>query len=217
MAASQNPTDDGRETEALILRPPPGAKFFSPAAWSALFTMPSRPDELSKIPLPCEPSEEGHAIENRVYTRLGTQPNLDTVTKMNEYGIYLQRAAHGCLRTYYMQGGAATPAEKLKWSLDVANVLEYVHQHGVRHGDMGGKNLLLDSERERNNLLCDFSGSCIDGKKALMVAEKGFRHPGLAEYQLPTIRGEIHALGSTIYEIVTEKTPHQGLEEQGFK
>jgi hypothetical protein len=59
--------------------------------------------------------------------------------------------------------------------------------------------------------LCDFGGSSIDDEKAIVFAESGYRHPDRKECMSPTIRAEIHSLGSTIYEIITETQPHQGL------
>lgn len=83
----------------------------------------------------------------------------------------------------------------------------------IRHADLSGRNLLIDLAR--GVLLCDFAGSSIDDDQATVVAETGFRHPDEREYRPPTIRAEIHALGSTIYEIVTGRKPfHEKTEEQ---
>ncbi|KAL2126942.1 hypothetical protein VTI74DRAFT_11586 [Chaetomium olivicolor] len=84
--------------------------------------------------------------------------------------------------------------------------------HGVRHADLTGRDLLLDAAR--NILLCDFAASYIDGEEALVIAEAGYPHPDRSEYLLPTMRSEIHSLGSTFYEIVTGKQPHHGLEDR---
>jgi serine/threonine protein kinase len=131
---------------------------------------------------------------------------------MDQYGIWLERAAHGCLREYYMKGGDATPEEKLGWCTDVCRVLQFVHDNNIRHADMSGRNLLLTAERRI--LLCDFAGSAIDDQKATIVAEDGYRHPDREEYSIPTIRSEIHTLGSTLHEIMTGKEPHQGIEKE---
>lgn len=131
---------------------------------------------------------------------------------MDQYGIWLEWAAYGCLRQYYMNGGEATLHERINWCRDVAKVLGWVHEKNVRHADLSGRNLLIDSKRRI--LLCDFSGSSIDDEKATIKAEAGYRHPDKDEYSLPTIRCEIHALGSTIYEIITGREPHQGIDKE---
>lgn len=47
------------------------------------------------------------------YQRLGEHPNLVKVVEMDQHGIWLERAAHSCLRQYYMEGGEATLQERL--------------------------------------------------------------------------------------------------------
>jgi serine/threonine protein kinase len=76
---------------------------------------------------------------------------------------------------------------------------------------LSGKNLLLHG---RNILLCDFGGSSIDDTKATIVAEVGFRHHDENEYRQPTMRSEIHSLGSTIYEIVTGRKPFHEAQDR---
>lgn len=203
--------DSPKDYKVGILNYPPGAETFVIAGYSHLFTVPGRPNEVLKVPAPFKRYEIAHKIERRVYRRLGKHRNIATVVDMDEYGIYLKKATPGCLRLYYKEGGTATLEEKIKWCQDLAEVLEYIHQNNVRHGDLSGRNLLIDSAR--NILLCDFGGSFIDDEKATVVAESGYRHPDEQEYRLPTIRAEVHALGSTIYEIVTGLQPHQGLED----
>ncbi|KAK4033756.1 kinase-like protein [Parachaetomium inaequale] len=97
-------------------------------------------------------------------------------------------------------------------SRDVARVLAHVHGKNVRHADLSGRNLLLDADRRI--LLCDFAGSSINGQAATVVAEDGYRHPSESEYTGPTLRCEIHTLGSTMYEIITGKEPHHDSDKE---
>ncbi|KAH8167629.1 hypothetical protein CIB48_g654 [Xylaria polymorpha] len=190
-----------------IIKRPENTTVIIRAGYSVVCEIKDRPGVVLKVPLPFEEYEEAIEIEKRAYRRLGKHPNLANVIGMDEWGIYLERAEPGCLRLYYKEGGEATPEERIKWCQDLARVLHYVHQNNIRHADLSGRNLLLDSAR--NILLCDFSGCSIDDDKAPIIAEIGFRHPEKREYRLPTIRAEIHSLGSTIYEIVTGRKPFQ--------
>ncbi|XXG98936.1 hypothetical protein Hte_005269 [Hypoxylon texense] len=173
--------------------------------------MPERPGEIVKVPIPMKVFLEGFETEKRVYARLGKHKNIVNVVQMDERALYLKRAKYGCLWLYYKEGGTVSFMEKMKWSHDVAETLEYLHQKNVRHADLSGKNLLINSARDI--LLCDFGGSSIDDHKALAKAEGGYHHPDEAEWSAPTIRSEIHSLGSVIFEIMTGKKPHDGLEE----
>ncbi len=129
---------------------------------------------------------------------------------MARYGTFQDRAADS-LRAYYQAGGTATPAQRLIWSRDVAQTTHFLHQHGIRHADLSGRNLLLTPGGVI--MLCEFGGASIDHRNAYCIAEAGYRHPDTKEATPPTIRGEIHSLGSVIYEIMTGHKPHAGLED----
>ncbi|ORX92387.1 hypothetical protein BCR34DRAFT_439800, partial [Clohesyomyces aquaticus] len=88
----------------------------------------------------------------------------------------------------------------------IAKAVQYVHDHGIRHSDIGGRNILLDSSR--TVLLCDFARSSIDRNPPRVRAEEGFKHLVLKENWKGTMQSELHALGSTIYEIITSKRPY---------
>ncbi len=90
--------------------------------------------------------------------------------------------------------------------------MQHLHDHAVRHSDLNGKNILLDSNR--NVRLCDFGGSAIDDKKSVVTAGSGFKHPIDEENSKASIKAELHALGSSIYEIITSTTPHQDVKEE---
>lgn len=164
MSSESDAETPENEIKGHVVNYPPGAAVLRPAGWSVLYTVPDRPNEIVKVPLPLEEYEKAHQIERQVYRRLGEHKNLVRVVKMDEYGIYMEGAEHFCIREYYKKGGTATLSERIKWCRQAAEVLGFVHQHNVRHADMSGRNLLLDSAR--NILLCDFSGSYIDGDKA---------------------------------------------------
>ncbi len=172
---------------------------------------PDRPDVVTKVAKPIDSCIADLEIEKRVYRRLGKHPHLAKVVAMDEYGIHLKLASHGCLRLYYREGGKATLRRESSVVPQRRYRCRYIHRKDVRHGDLSGRNLLLDSTR--NVLLCDFSGSYIDGESATIFAEVGFRHPDESEYRLPTIRAELHSLGSLLYEIVMYVKPYEGLEE----
>ncbi|KAF1982570.1 hypothetical protein K402DRAFT_448645 [Aulographum hederae CBS 113979] len=135
------------------------------------------------------------AVEKQIYRRLGTHPN-----------------AHSAIRLYFKNGGTASVQERIKWSRDLAVVIQYLHDKNVRQGDIGGRNILLDANR--NTLLYDFAGSSIDDTRAEVVAQDGFGHPDHEESKYSTIRAEIHALGSSIFELITSTCPHQEEHEK---
>lgn len=190
----------------------PNARFFKSGGSGYLYTIPHCPAELIKQPSTRPASIRDLAIEKRVYGRLGSHRNIIQCLRIEDYGIHLERASYGSLREYYAGGGTASLKERVIWCRDVANVVHYIHQKNVRHADLSGRNLLLDAKRTIR--LCDFAGSAIDDDKATVWAGSGFHHPDERELEDPTIRAEIHALGSTIYEIVTCSRPYNGIDEE---
>jgi serine/threonine protein kinase len=183
-------------------------------AWGGsgyIFYWPGNTTEVMKLPTTDPSSIEDIEIEKRIYNRLGSHPNIVPCLRVTETGpvpvcaehIVLKRAEHGTIRQYFQDGGTATVDERIKWCQDIAKAVQHVHSHDIRHGDIGGRNVLLDSSR--SVLLCDFAGSGIDGKPPRVRAEEGFKHPVLEENRNGTMRSELHALGSTIYEIITFK------------
>ncbi|KAF1961498.1 serine/threonine protein kinase [Byssothecium circinans] len=185
---------------------PDGAKFLTIGGSGLIYIFPSNMAEVLKVPSTNPRTRHNHAIERRIYERLGTHPNIIKCLRMDDYGIHLERAEHGCIRQYFLDGGTATLRERIQWSLDIANALQHVHEHNIRHADLSGRNILLDSTR--NVRLCDFAGSAIDDDKATVWVESGFRHPDDDEVKDSTIRAELHALGSTIYELCTFSQPY---------
>src|SRR6266566_1207568 len=203
------------EPEYIIFNYPPGADPILHTDFSCLYESADRPNQVCKVPVPLPFYLSVHDVEKRIFQRLGEHPNLVRITGMDEYGIWMERAQHGCLRVFYREGGDAvvTPRRRLRWCEDVACVLAFVHEKGVRHADLSGRNLLVDSKLRI--LLCDFSGSAIDRERAVISAEYGYRHPDDKEWLEPSIRCEIHALGSTLYEIITTNEPHHGVDKDG--
>ncbi|KND91457.1 Tyrosine-protein kinase transforming protein erbB, partial [Tolypocladium ophioglossoides CBS 100239] len=192
-----------REVETLLVNWPPNSNTILFTNFSVLYESTDRPNQVCKVPKPLPEFERAHEVERRIYRRLGEHPNLVKVIEMDQHGIWLERALHGCLRQFNMEGGEATLLERLQWCEDVARVLDFVHGKNVRHADLSGRNLLVDAEKRI--LLCDFSGSSIDDEAATIMAENGYRHPD-----------EIHTLGSTLYEIITGEEPHNGIEKEAI-
>jgi serine/threonine protein kinase len=194
----------------------PDTEFFKIGGSDALYmpTDDAAETELIELPRNSAASLANLEIERRVYRRLGNKhPNIIRCLPLENYGIHLERAKYGSLREYFADGGTATLAERLVWCRDLARAVEFLHEHGIRHADIGGRNVLLDAARRVR--LCDFAGSSIDGEPAIVWAESGFRHPGDAEMEELTVGAELHAIGSTLYEIMTSIKPHAaaGVEE----
>ncbi|KAK3292911.1 uncharacterized protein B0H64DRAFT_444226 [Chaetomium fimeti] len=131
-------------------------------------------------------------IEKRIYRWVGRHPNIVHSVGIDEGGIHLERAKDDSLSQYFKEGGTST--------------------RGACPVDIGGQNILLDAGRTIK--VCGFAGSSIDDIPHTVVAQDGFRHPDDDEAMGDTLRAEIHALGFTIFEIMTSTCPHWCEEEE---
>jgi serine/threonine protein kinase len=60
----------------------------------------------------------------------------------------------------YFRTSSATVNQRLKWAIQAAEGLVYMHQKNVLHCDFYVGNLLLDKDLSIN--LCDFQGRLLD-------------------------------------------------------
>lgn len=99
----------------------------------------------------------------------------------------------------------------IRWMMQIADALAFVHDSGVIHGDVTAENVLLDLGL--NPRLADFAGSSIDSSPLLVAGTAGYEYPG----DLLSAKGDIFALGSSMYEVATGRSPYSGLSDGHIK
>ncbi|KIH93627.1 hypothetical protein SPBR_09172 [Sporothrix brasiliensis 5110] len=202
------------------VRCPAGGKRLMHGGTGTVYTFCDKPGVVAKLPYEDDDHKALFETEKRIFRRLGTAhphivPCLGIEDDDRGGRIYLKHAAHSAIRLYFRSGGRASMAERVRWAADLASAVHYMHEKGVRQGDIGGRNVLLDADR--TILLCDFAGSGIDGAPPVVWAEGGFRHPADRDpnTRTGTMPCELHALGSTIYELITSHGPHGTHDDDG--
>jgi hypothetical protein len=152
---------------------------------------------------------QDHLIERRIYERLGKHERVCELKYAIDRGLVLERLKQ-CLREQLVafQKLDTVPLhdEAFRWSIQAAQASAYIYENGILQGDIGCHNLLLDEDD--NVKLCDFGGSSIDGSEPLCAAGAGFQLP-MDDPHTFTVKDDLFALGSTIYEIWTSKKPYQ--------
>lgn len=124
-----------------------------------------------------------------------------------ESGIRLEYASHGNIRSY-IDDNPTDERRKIRWAVQLAEALDFVHQCGVIHGDINGYNVLLDSRLDAK--LADFAGSSLDGSPLLVCVTASHEYPG----SLLSVEADLFALGSTLYELMAESRPYAGLSDR---
>ncbi|KAK2623873.1 hypothetical protein QTJ16_006507 [Diplocarpon rosae] len=157
-------------------------------------------------------NENEIAIERRIYERFGEHGGHEGLLRYHgpyESGIRLDFACNGNLRSFLKKSGKEIDfALQLRWAKQIADALRFVQATNVVHGDVTCSNILLDGLY--NIKLSDFAGSSLDGTPLLVAATASHHCPGPPD----SIQGDIFALGSTLYEIVTGNVPYHELSEE---
>ncbi|KAJ6485462.1 kinase-like domain-containing protein [Mycena vitilis] len=105
---------------------------------------------------------------------------------------------------------------------DVSLGLQYLHSHGICHGDIKGNNILVeDSSRA---VLSDFGLARIKSDTTnrslqmghIVAGSRNWMAPELLAGSSPEMPSDIYAFGMTIYELYTDKDPHSGIAQSDF-
>lgn len=157
-----------------------------------------------------EDRSEPMTIEQQIYERFtehGGHKGILVYHGPFESGIRLEYAPNGNLRSY-LEDHAVDEKRKLLWAVQIAEALDFAHQCGVIHGDVTGANIFLDGRLDAK--LADFAGSSLDGSPLLIGVTASHEYPG----PLQSAEADIFALGSTLYELMTESRPYAGLPDK---
>jgi serine/threonine protein kinase len=165
-----------------------------------------------KIPLGSPRTLKDIETEREAYRRLSKKPSCPYIAKCYDYenphGIVMERLDQTARQRLRQQDSAITGDDVLKWALQAARGLAFLHSREIVQADVGCHNMLLDSGG--NLKLCDFSGCSIDGKDASVCYEPWSQLPSA---DMPNKRADIFALGSAMYEMATGHVPHNNLPE----
>jgi serine/threonine protein kinase len=157
--------------------------------------------------------------ERQVYERFterGGHPNILRYYGTFERGIRLEHAPRYNLSSLIREPGdgegeEVTPERRLRWAVQVADALGFVHDTGVIHGDVKLANVLLSAELDAK--LTDFAGSSIDGGPLLVGVAQNHQYPG----ELASVKADIFSLGCLIYELMTGTFPYEGQSDEDIK
>jgi eukaryotic-like serine/threonine-protein kinase len=119
------------------------------------------------------------------------------------------------LREYLRQKAPLPPDEAVHISVQLADALQYCHEHGVVHRDLKPENILIESDGTVK--LVDFGIALLQGARRLTFRRltTGFGTPDyMAPEQVQGDRGDartdIYALGVMLFEMLTGDVPYHG-------
>lgn len=156
-------------------------------------------------------------VEANVYTILGLHDRIARclyISPMRDM-VTLEFYDNGNLKDYVAKHG---PSQLDKWTKQMVEGVAYVHSKGVRHSDLRLDQWLLDSGM--NARLSDFNASGYDECSALgLSGETALGNEGLRHF-MPrdalednSIRSDLFALGSALYELECGRAPYADVDE----
>ncbi|KAF2757457.1 kinase-like protein [Pseudovirgaria hyperparasitica] len=162
-----------------------------------------------------EEHDEAIRIEMAIYKRFeesGSHPGLLRYLGPCGSGLRLEFASNYGLRKHIQENGdEITGDQRLRWCLQIADTLAFVHSKGVVHGDLQWANIFLDGNM--NAKVGDFAGSSLDGHPLMVRVTASHRSPG----SLLLAQADIFALGSTLFEVTCGQSPYDGQTDKEIK
>jgi len=119
------------------------------------------------------------------------------------------------LRDYLANRAPLEPATATDLASQLADMLEYVHRHGVVHRDLKPENLLVTPDGRLK--LVDFGVALLRGARRLTfqrlsseVGTPDYMAPEQVQGERGDARTDIYALGVILYEMLTGEVPYHG-------
>jgi len=146
-------------------------------------------------------------------------PNIQQLLEEGRLGdgvgpyLVLEYVDGTLLREYLRQRAPLPPEEAVRITAQLADALQYCHEHGVVHRDMKPENILIQSDGTVK--LVDFGIALLQGARRLTFRRltTGFGTPDyMAPEQVQGDRGDartdVYALGVMLYEMLTGDVPY---------
>jgi len=122
----------------------------------------------------------------------------------------------GMLLREYLRRRAPLPVgEAIRIAVQLADALQYCHDHGVVHRDLKPENILI--ETDGNVKLVDFGIALLRGARRLTfrrlstnVGTPDYMAPEQVQGERGDARTDVYALGVMLYEMLAGEVPYQG-------
>ncbi|MCJ1473155.1 hypothetical protein MMC13_001806 [Lambiella insularis] len=157
----------------------------------------------------------GLDVEEQILGILGQHHRIIRFKGKHEDGLLLEYMPNGSIADYlYNANPRPLVQERLKWAMQTAEAVAYIHTKGVLHCDVGVGNLLLDKDLDIK--LCDFQGKLLhpdgtvylDGGSGENIKSSMPRSDPNDANQ----KTDIFALGSAIYFMMKDHPPFPELD-----
>ncbi|KAG9249451.1 kinase-like domain-containing protein [Emericellopsis atlantica] len=191
---------------------PPGFGLKDVVAWgsSGLIVLDAATQTVIKTPFDNE-FRASIDRERLIYERLtelgGHEGLLPYYGSVDGGGLRLGYASKHDLRSFLQGENSLDPSLRLRWMIQLADTLAFIHDAGIIHGDLTTANMFLDDKL--NLKLADFADSSIDSAPLLVSVTVSHEYPG----DLLSTQADIFAFGSAMYELIAGERQYSSLSE----
>ncbi|MBV9169236.1 MAG: serine/threonine protein kinase [Chloroflexi bacterium] len=119
------------------------------------------------------------------------------------------------MREYLRKHAPLDPETAVDFAMQLADVLEYVHAHGVIHRDLKPENVLITPDAKAK--LVDFGIALLKGARRLTfqrlsseVGTPDYMAPEQVQGERGDARTDVYALGVMVFEMLTGDVPYHG-------
>ncbi|KAH7333276.1 kinase-like domain-containing protein, partial [Rhexocercosporidium sp. MPI-PUGE-AT-0058] len=150
--------------------------------------------------------------EGEIYVYLGDHPRVAKCLAKGDLFVALEYAPHGHIESYLRSHHDTSDECRIGLAQEAIEAVVFVHSKCIIHSDLAARQLLLDSKfRVKIN---DFGFSSFSDGDVLGFENSSHQLPRyLDSDMLSTVQSDLFALGSTLYEIMTGKRPHEGIPD----
>jgi serine/threonine protein kinase len=153
--------------------------------------------------------------EGQIYNHLGNHDRVIKCLATGDHFVDLEYAPNGHIEDYLKRHQDISNERRVRFAREIIEAVEFVHSKGIIHSDLAARQFLLDSTLHAK--LSDFGFSSFSKGDALGFEVSSHHLPRDIDSKRPsTIRSDLFALGSTLYEVMTGTRPYEGREDDNI-
>lgn len=157
------------------------------------------------LSLLCSEDRQNLKVEAAIHAKL-SHPGIIRFLGSSQNGsklhIFLEYASNGCLYFYNNTQAGLPEAIALRFLLQVARAVSYLHALGIAHRDIKPENVLLDEDM--NAKLCDFGWATALHTQAqtIMCGTFEYMAPEVCYGDQQTLKMDVWSLGVLLFELL---------------
>ncbi|KAH6983357.1 kinase-like domain-containing protein [Ilyonectria sp. MPI-CAGE-AT-0026] len=157
---------------------------------------------------------KGLEVEKQILEAIGNHERVICLKGMHKDGLLLENMPNGSVETYLQLHPETSFDQRMKWALQAAEGITFIHSKNAIHCDITVGNLLLDDAL--NLKISDFEGMILSPNGTVQL-DGGARTNSLSSMPRDDLdhcdqKTDIFALGTAIYVIITGHWPFPDLD-----